>query len=401
MPLPMPQTNAKTEKPQDRYLKSALVAFSTSPSTNVEKASGIIKNVILCQVGPAKGHGLHLEQEFIEAGTAYANSNWSEVGLKSRFGHPNMSNDALGTECGRFRNFRTEGDKMLADLHLYDSANLSPTHPGMKDWLLSMASEDPAAIMCSIVFKADHYYQYNAAGEKTRVHEYDTKGRYIEPNGSEPVYVAMGELLATDIVDEGAATERLFSADINKDKFAVIATEFLDRNPELLSFITANPDKIPQFAQVYEAYRLKKKANQPTMNKFKLTWAAVLLALGFADKKEEDLPEISDEHMEQLNSELSAKAEALAAANDEIASLKTERDQLQGGITELQSKLAETERQSKANLDLAEQFRAASGAAFSETEKAVTDKIPAEPTAADAFASYGHNIEALKEIENL
>lgn len=399
----MPHRKSHPEMPQERYLKSALVAFSASASTNIDKESGIIRNVILCQVGPAKGHGVHLEQEFIEDGIAYAQKHWAKVGLKSRFGHPNMSNDALGTECGRFHNFRVEEDKMVADLHLYESANLSPTHPGMKDWLLSMAEEDPTAIMCSIVFVPDHYYQKNEQREKVKVWEYDSEGNWLSANRQMPIYVAMGELQATDIVDEGAATEKLFSAIVNKDKFAVIATEFFDQHPEVLDFIKENPEKVPQFTQIYESYRQKKdEANKNRfMKKILLSCTALLSALKFSGKTEEELPEqLTAEQVQQLNSRMTDLETELATANTELSALKQEKEQWGKDKEALETKLADAEKQSKANLELAEKYRAAAGEAFSNPEQKETDKVDPQPSDKEEFTSYAHNQEALDEIDN-
>ena len=40
--------------------------------------------------------------------------NKSRIGIKSRFGHPNMSSTALGTFLGRVKNFRRDGDIVRA-----------------------------------------------------------------------------------------------------------------------------------------------------------------------------------------------------------------------------------------------------------------------------------------------
>lgn len=406
--MPKP-TFSQPEKPQSRYLKSELVAFSASESTNVDKEAGIISNVILCQVGPAKGHGVHLEQEFIDAGIAYAQKHWAKVGLKSRFGHPNMSNDALGTECGRFRNFRVEEDKMVADLHLYDSANLSPTHPGMKDWLLSMAAEDPNAIMCSIVFTPDHYYVKNEEGEKLKLKYNDRRERWETEDGEslgnyDKFYVALRELQATDIVDEGAATEKLFSAIVNKDKFAVIATEFFDQHPEVLQFLKDNPDKFPQFVEVYDSYRQKKEeaTNKSFMKKILLSCTALLAALKFSGKTEEEMPEsLTAEQVQQLNSRMTELETELSTATSELSGLKEEKEQWSKDKAALETKLADAEKQSKANLELAEQYRAAAGEGFSAAEQKETDKIPGGEKETTGFSDYDHNKEALAEISNL
>jgi len=252
---------------QPRWFKSGRVDFA---STNrIDAEAGILYGVIMCQVGEAKGHGLHLEQEFIESGIAYAEKHHAKLGMKARFGHPGMSNETLGTEMGRFKSFRVDGDKMVADLHLFESANLSPTNPGMRDWMLSMAKEDPQAIMCSIVFTIGQFYQRSKKGEKYTIkrvsdgwdsywesedkeHKYDPKGK---------IYVSLKELMFCDIVDEGAATDKLFSAQFNSDKFSVIATEFLNEYPQIDSFIQQNPEKLISF--LAQRFNINMKQDKP------------------------------------------------------------------------------------------------------------------------------------------
>lgn len=232
---------------QTRWFKSGRVDFTGTEKIDAE--NGILYGVIMCQVGEAKGHDVHLEQEFIDAGISYAQKHHGKKGMKARFGHPSMSNETLGTEMGRFKEFRVEDDKMVADLHLFESANLSPTNPGMRDWMLSQAKEDPEAIMCSIVFQPDYYYQYDDEGKKIKVWQYDKDGNWVSANSKMKVYVTLKELMFCDIVDQGAATDKLFSEELNSDKFAVIATKFFNEYPQIDEFIQENPDKILSFLQ--------------------------------------------------------------------------------------------------------------------------------------------------------
>lgn len=230
----------------------------------------------MCQVGEAKGHNVHLEQSFIDDGISYAQKVHADKGMKARFGHPSMSNETLGSEMGRFKNFRVEGDRMLADLHLFESANLSPTHPGMKDWMLAQAKEDPEAIMCSIVFSADHYYQRTEKGEKYKLKRaYSDKDGLVwvsddqsfKYNPDSKVYVALKELMFCDIVDQGAATDKLLSEQFNSDKFSVIATQFFNDHPKIDSFLQENPDKIFEFLN--QRFNITEKADRSFVDKLK------------------------------------------------------------------------------------------------------------------------------------
>lgn len=207
-------------------------------SEQIDRENGILHGVILAQVGEAKGHDVHLEQEFIDTIVSYANEHYSEIGLKARFGHPSMSDTTMGKQLGKFLNFRTDGNKAVADLHVLKAANNSPTHPKMADWVFDMAENDADFIMNSIVFAGDGYYQYNAEGEK--VEGYDIEG--------EKVYIKLGDLHYSDLVEAGAATDNLFSNQFNQDKFAVQAIDFVKEHPALHSFLKDNPHKLVEFA---------------------------------------------------------------------------------------------------------------------------------------------------------
>lgn len=307
-------------KPQSsRWFKSGKVNFKNAKSVNHE--SGVIEGVILCQVGEAKGHGVHLEQEFIDSGIAYAQKYHAEKGMKARFGHPNMSTETLGSEMGRFKNFRVEADKMIADLNLFESANLSPTKPKMKDWMLSMADEDPEAIMCSIVFSIGQHYQRNDEGEKYVVeyHQRDYSGEWLAKDKKErydpdrKIFVTLKELMFTDIVDQGAATDKLFSEQFNSTKFSVIATQFFNENPQLDDFIKENPTKIFQFLS--QRFGIEDEPEQGTIDKF--------LSLFSNKNKNQNKFYMSKVQLSKL-AELAVKLSANEASPEDYAAVQTE-----------------------------------------------------------------------------
>jgi len=356
------------------WFKSGRVDFSNTEKIDAE--NGILSGVIMCQVGEAKGHGVHLEQEFIEAGINYAQKHHAQKGMKARFGHPSMSNETLGSEMGLFKNFRVVDDKMVADLHLFESANLSPTHPGMRDWMLSQANEHPEAIMCSIVFTIDHYYQYDADNKKIKVWYYDKDGNWVSANSKMKTYVALKELHFCDIVDQGAATDKLFSEQFNSEKFGVIATQFFNEYPQLDEFIQQNPDKILSFlsqrfgidheepeAGLLDRFISLFKPKQTTQNQFYM--AKIQLAklgqlaekLGQNEASPEDFAAVQKELQEQgvdvvvlgaaqYNTRLKAQKELSEAMNAALAAVMpkdTPKDELSevNLAKEIEARLAE------------------------------------------------------------
>lgn len=113
----------------------------------------------------------------------------STKGAKSRLTHPNMSNDGMGRQLGRFRNFRMSDDsrRVLADLHLASFAfrGGDKSHGSL---VLDMAAEDPGAFGVSLA----------------PVWDRDEMAKLETAEGTMPM--RFKKLIAIDIVDEPAAT---------------------------------------------------------------------------------------------------------------------------------------------------------------------------------------------------
>lgn len=315
---------------EKKYLKSQGVALFAD-KVDVEK--GILYDVVMCQEGPAKGHGVELERSFIEELVAYDVKHFSKQGVKSRFGHPAMcGGDPMGTQAGSFFNFRTREVEMsqgqgkrkikvmqaIADLHLLDASNDSPTHPGMKDYLLKMAQENPDFIMQSIVFRPGAEYQYDAKGEKV-VLESDEFG-YINLDKTQSIFVEFKEHYYTDIVEAGAATDSLFSAQFNQKSFAVQAVEWLNDNPSIKEFIKSNPDKVKEFLDTCGIIIPNTSQN------FSTTMEFLKKIFGTED------PKAIQEKLELANTELSKQHEALTQKDKEFAELKAAKEETQAAF---------------------------------------------------------------------
>ena len=306
-------------------------------SDKIDAEAGIIRDVVMVQEGEAKGHEVHLDAEFIDDIVAYDNHNFSKTGLKGRFGHPGASSETMGTQLGIFRNFRKrEQDgkaQAIADLHLLESSELSPSHPGMKSWVLKMAEEQPDFMMSSIVFRGDGYYQRDPEGKKhkLRIEYSESEGRYFKGYKEEygNIYISMGEHFYTDLVEAGAATENLFSNQANPHLFVAQADQFLYDHPELKKFIQANPDKVTAFfgslgiQLTGSAIEPKPKPKTMAFNLF--TWLS-----GETPAAAEDIETIRTE---------------LTNAQTSVMELKQGNDALQSALGEVETQLAKaTER---------------------------------------------------------
>jgi hypothetical protein len=255
-------------------------AFADAQPVQIDSEAGILRGVVLCQVGEAKGHGVFLEQEFIDElgrlGFAFNTS-----GLKCRLGHPAASEDAIGTYAGLHFNIRVEGSQCLADLHLSEASNDSPKFKGMRDYLLKLAAENPKAFGQSIVFMPGNCYFYDAEGNR-RVDD-GTQESWDAwnalPVDKRKLYATIKSLHACDCVDTGAATDGLFSEGVPfiEHLFAFQASTFLDAHPHLKKFLQKDPAKAIAFLDTQ--INFLKSMSKPVKS-FKDIIKAVMLSQG-------------------------------------------------------------------------------------------------------------------------
>jgi len=238
----------------------------SAPKGAVDASKGIIEGVSVCTVGEAKGHGVHLDSEFIETVSEFGNE--KSHGLKARFGHPNMCSTALGTFIGRFKNFSVDGDQVRADLFLSNSAKETP-NGDLHAYVLNMADENPDMFGTSIVFSPGDSYKRDRNGNKVVVDGWS--GKPIDPDAeydaplSDNIFVECDALHACDTVDEPAANDGGLFSKFANETVAGQLTEFLDLNPEIWDAFESNPDilkslsehgdKMDEFMDRYREYR--------------------------------------------------------------------------------------------------------------------------------------------------
>jgi hypothetical protein len=225
-----------------------LVGTKYTTSGSIDRDRGAIYGVSVNTVGEAKGHGVWLEQSFVEDVARLGNE--LKQGLKARFGHPNMCSTALGTFIGRFKNFRVEGNQCIADLYLSNEAKETP-HGDLYNYVLGMAENESDMFGTSIVFTVGQQYQLNDDGEKIIDEMLWDDGR--------KVFVTCDKLHACDVVDDPAANpDGLFSS-FNQISLSGQVTEFLDLHPEVYEMLANEPEVVEQFMNNYNNYLTSKK----------------------------------------------------------------------------------------------------------------------------------------------
>lgn len=164
----------------------------------------------------ALGHGLWSDQKTIL--TLAALGNQSRYGIRMRFGHPGMSENAMGKKVGRAFNFRVEGDKLLHDIRLFAAADESPVLNKPVSYILDMAEQHPEEIAESVVIQIQAMWTLDD-GRELDADEPDSfpddviteNGRPVNATTPFPVIRPM-TFYYTDFVAEGALThDGLFS----------------------------------------------------------------------------------------------------------------------------------------------------------------------------------------------
>ncbi|CAN5409088.1 hypothetical protein BH11PLA2_BH11PLA2_34540 [soil metagenome] len=215
-PLKQPQSLSRLLRgPVSRGLAAAADdADSTDTKTAInarggDYGSGFIPGVAIITRGEALGHGFWIDAVFLQQ----VNSAMGELvaGLKSRFTHPGLCSDGLGKFLGRVKAPSLAGDIVRGDLHISDSARVSPDGD-LGEYVLSLAQSDPSAFGTSIVFEhdaaaEDEFYELNSS----LVEDEDTGERRFAFASPDPANVnnyphcRLAELHAVDVVDEPAA----------------------------------------------------------------------------------------------------------------------------------------------------------------------------------------------------
>lgn len=189
-------------------------APTRTPKLGVDREAGVINGCSAIMTGEALGHGMLVDQKTCEMVVALGNAA-GPSGVKSRFGHPGMCSDSLGTLLGHASNFRLEkGDgfaKALHDIKIAESAKIAP-QGDLSAYVLKMAEESPKDLALSIVFSGPAAWKLD---DDTEMDEDDDSLRrngewgsyFARPDNAvgEMPYARPKVLHASDMVGEPAA----------------------------------------------------------------------------------------------------------------------------------------------------------------------------------------------------
>jgi hypothetical protein len=204
-------------------MNTAHTSFTAFGEPVVSAERKTLTRVAMLTAGPVRGHQNWTDEQFLSDLARLGQS--AEHGIKVRFGHPPMCQDAIGTELGVARNWRVEGDTVFADIEFIET----PENAKKIAHLLAFAEDAPYHIGNSIEFL-----------EQIPTDE-DGNPYMVEYEGKEWLKTGIAELHGTAIVSDPAATNGVFSAQRRLEQRQV-ATWLSQNRLSVVEMLRANPD---------------------------------------------------------------------------------------------------------------------------------------------------------------
>ena len=302
-----------------------LLQFRTGPqwmtqSPTVDRKNKVIRGVVAMQVGEAQGHGIWADLQTLHAMANLGNQ--KARGVAGRWGHPSMSENAMGKRVQTAKNFYVEGDKLRHDAHLFKPASLSPSlDKDPIEYLLAVATDHPEDIGESVVVSTALVWTLMDGREIPNDQEgcpadvVWENGRPV--NASTPLPVIRPQKFHfVDFVSEGALTPNgLFSSAIETEVFAGTSSAYAQELFELIDQwrvaysvpLEALPKKVASIMQTYIATREHKE----TVVMARRKPANVVIESAFEVADEVEIEELDEElEGEELDEELEEADEA-------------------------------------------------------------------------------------------
>jgi hypothetical protein len=214
--------------------------IARSGNVSIDREKGIIKGFAVVTKGITKDARGEFDDISLDSIVEFGNK--AKSGVKSRFGHPNMSSTALGTFLGRVKHFKRDNDIVRADLYIDKTAFDTPDG-NLAGYVMDLAGSDPEMFGASMVIYWDE--------EKRE--ELDAEDKELPP------FIRITKLLSVDVVDDPAANDGFFGMPFFAESVRPSAemTLFLDK------FLN-NPDAVENTIGFLNRYRQNKDAGKQT-----------------------------------------------------------------------------------------------------------------------------------------
>jgi len=240
-----PNLGILADAPEFDRLAASRGARTKVARTGGRYGAGLISGVSVVTRGEALGHKSWIDQTAMMQVVAAINAT---TGIKSRFTHPGVSGDGLGSMLGHVIGPAVfTGNQVIADLHFLESAHKTPDGDLAK-YVMDLAEETPADFGTSIVFL--HDVEAEDAFEESHLQG----GKFVSPdpsNANHYRHVRIRKLRAVDAVDSPAANPSgLFSRgqEIATDADALMAYALgLTTERPTTSALAVDPDRLAAY----------------------------------------------------------------------------------------------------------------------------------------------------------
>ncbi len=240
---PEPQTVRRMPATPE-WLRAQPSAKDRVKPIGVDRDNGIIRGVVIVREGVFKsGRG---EFEAKDVREVFKLAKAIPGGLKSRFSHPDESDDGVGKHLGRHQNVRMDKMKIATpdgkekeiaivrgDLHFASSASETPRDGDLTKYVMDRVEEDSDAISTSIVLHAKQEMRRDKTGDLL-----------LDEDTGEPLPPLWHptELHASDVVGEGDAVDGILGTGLS---LASLPNGFTWQAGEMLSkLFTGQPREV-------------------------------------------------------------------------------------------------------------------------------------------------------------
>jgi len=313
-------------------------------SLKVDRENLVIRDVVAMKAfTEALGHGMVSDMKTIQMMKRLADQ--KPNGIRSRFGHPGMSENAMGRKIAIARNFRIRGDALIHDLHLLESARKSPVFSqDPLEYIMDMAENHPSEIAESVVMRAERVWvledgrevPFHAEEEKPdkfgNKTARDRNGRPLAATTDLPV-IRPVKFYFVDLVSEGALThdglfEPEFLAEMFSDtssEYAQLAFEFMDRFRQKYHIpLEEVPRKVNRLVSTYIFARSHEEKDMARKSNEKFEAEVPEVTLDTAPAEDVVAPEVEDKLDDELDAALETAEEIERRQQESVDEVEAE-----------------------------------------------------------------------------
>ena len=305
-------------------------AFNASSmmETQIDKEAGTMSAVSLISVGPAKGHGLYVDNKSLET----IEDELDGTKLPAYITHRGaLFEDRLTREIGMFDNFRIKGDRLLGDFQAFESFRDDDSRKYNR--LFEMAEKMPERFGLSIVFSANSAWS-TAEGDVT-TDERPDDALFDYPS------IRVDEVSSADFVDSPAANQRgLFSKIDKPNNHKMTKAELIELNDSLEDEKATLTEQATQFS-------IEKLAAEAELEGFKKSFDEKEEELEALKKEIEELKAKLAEHEEEMaekDAAVSEHEEEMAKKDEELNKHYEDEEKMKAKAEELSSRVVKLEK---------------------------------------------------------